>query len=94
LSSSKRTGRLCLLLYPFAAANGAGSQAAGGRAGIGVGRRHRDAAGGLLVPAGGANPGTVGAAFDFALRLLLDPVPNLRLAARRGAPGVLRAERR
>ena len=35
--------------------------------------KYREAAGPLLVNKGDANPGTLGAAFDFAVRFLLDP---------------------
>jgi hypothetical protein len=40
---------------------------------------YRDAAGPLLVPSGEANPGTLGTAFDYVIRFLLDPadVPEL-----------------
>ena len=47
----------------------------------GVSRRHREGAGPLRVPGCGGHPASIGGAFDFALRLLLDPVPNLALAA-------------
>ncbi|MGV8847694.1 hypothetical protein [Tessaracoccus sp.] len=34
---------------------------------------YRAGAGPILVPGGDANPGTLGAAFDFAIRMVLDP---------------------
>lgn len=44
-------------------------------------REYRESVGPLAVPPGGANPGTLGGAFDMWLRFQADPHPDLRLAA-------------
>lgn len=56
---------------------------------------YRASAGPILVDAGGANPGTLGAAFDFLVRLVLDPehVPDVALLAFARSPQALRALR-
>jgi hypothetical protein len=42
--------------------------------------RYRDAAGELLVEGGGVNPGTLGCAFDWMVRFLVCPEPDVHLA--------------
>lgn len=43
-------------------------------------RRYRAGAGPLLVPRSDANPGTVGTAFDYLVRFLIHPHPDITLA--------------
>lgn len=42
--------------------------------------RYRNAAGELLVEGGGVNPGTLGCAFDWMVRFLVCPEPDVHLA--------------
>lgn len=42
--------------------------------------RYRESVGPLAVPAGQANPATVGSAFDWMVRFMVHPRPDLRLA--------------
>lgn len=44
-------------------------------------RDYRDAIGDLLVGSRGGNAGTIGTAFDLMLRYMVDPSPDLRMAA-------------
>lgn len=43
---------------------------------------YRNAHGPLLVTGSGANPGTIGGAFDQAVRFLIEPAPSLAMARR------------
>ena len=54
---------------------------------------YRASAGPLLVDGGGANPGTVGAAFDFLARFTLNPshTPHVAFHAAAGSPGATAA---
>jgi hypothetical protein len=57
-----------------------------------VQRRYRAGAGTLVVAGGLANPGTVGGAFDWAVRFMLNSQPSLTLAFSRFLPdGLVRS---
>lgn len=43
-------------------------------------RRYRESVGVLTIDSGGASPGTLGTAFDWSVRFLVQPRPSLRLA--------------
>ncbi len=51
----------------------------------GVQGEYRASMGELHVVSAGSNPGTIGTAFDLALRFLIDPEPDMRLAGRGAA---------
>lgn len=46
-----------------------------------VQRRYNERAGPLLIGSRGANPGTIGTAFNIGTRFLIDPRPNMSIAA-------------